>query len=269
MKRIDIQAVLKAKNPALARWVPRFAVRWVERLVCADRLNEILDRYSDRDPIGFIDGALGYIGVTYQVHGAENIPTSQKVLFAANHPLGGVDGMILAAAVDKIRPDVRLIVNDILLNIEPLRPIFVGVNKHGGQDCSFALRMDELYASDSPIINFPAGLCSRRGADGVVSDPSWRKSFVPRSVASGRVVVPTYVRAFNSPWFYRVARWRTKLGIKANLEMILLPRQVFYQKGRTVDIFFGKPIAVDDSRSAAEWCELIRQRTYELWNNRS
>lgn len=269
MKRIDIGGVLRTKNPSLARWVPRFVVRWVERLVCADRLNYILDTYGTRTPIGFIEGALEYIGVDYRVHGAQNVPTDRRVLFASNHPLGGVDGMILAAAVDQIQPNVRLIVNDILMNVEPLGPIFVGVNKHGGQDCSFAARMDALYASDSPIVNFPAGLCSRQGKNGVIADMPWRKSFVVRCMASDRVVVPTYVRAFNSPWFYRIARWRVALGIKANIEMVLLPRQVFYQKGRTVAIFFGAPITLDNSRTATEWCDFIRERSYDLWNSRS
>lgn len=268
MKRIDIGGVLRAKNPSAARWVPRFVVRWVERLVCADRLNYILDNYGTRTPIGFVEGALEYIGVDYRLHGVGNLPPNARVLFASNHPLGGVDGMILAAAVDQIQPNVRLIVNDILLNIEPLRPIFVGVNKHGVQDCSFSQRMDALYASDSPIVNFPAGLCSRRDKNGQITDTPWRKSFVVRCLASNRVVVPTHVHAFNSPWFYRIARWRVQLGIKANIEMILLPRQVFYQKGRTVEIFFGQPITLDNSRTAAEWCDLIRERSYDLWNNR-
>lgn len=265
MNSIDIGRVLREKNPSLARLVPRFLVRWVESLVCARRLNEILERYGKSSPIDFINGALDYIGVNYTVRGAQNIPAEGGVIFVANHPLGGVDGMILAAAIDGVRPGVKLIVNDILLNIEPLRPIFVGVNKHGAQRADFSRLMDELYASDAPIINFPAGFCSRL-QNGVITDTKWRKSFVKRSVETDRVVVPTFVRARNSMFFYRVARLRKMLGIKANLEMALLPRQVFYQKGRQVEIVFGEPVVMDCSLGDEKWCELIREKVYELDN---
>lgn len=269
MERIDIARILKDKNPKAARWVPGFVVRFVEWLICAKQLNRVLETYRDCNPIDFTKGMLATAGVEYRVHGIENVPKDQRLLFASNHPLGGVDGMILAVVVEQIQPNVRLIVNDILLNIEPMRPLFVGVNKHGGQDCSFAQRMDDLYRSSSPIINFPAGLCSRMDREGEITDTPWRKSFVVRCQSSNRVVVPTFVRAFNSPWFYRIARWRVKLGIKVNLEMILLPRQMFYQKGRVVDIFFGTPITLDSSLTPAQWCDLIRTRSYDLWNNRS
>lgn len=264
MKRIDIAKIIKDKSPKLARWTPRFLVKWVEKMVAAERHNEILDLYENRTPIGFIEGALDYIGVTYRVFGQQNIPASGGVLFAANHPLGGVDGMILAAAVEQYRSGVKLIVNDILLNIEPLRPIFVGVNKHGGQANSFVARMDELYKSDSPIINFPAGFCSRLEPNGKVADMEWKKSFVGRCLAVNRVVVPTYVKAANSKRFYRIEKWRMALGLKLNIGMLMLPREVFYQKGKVVEIYFGKPIELDCSKTSAQWCNLIRQAVYEM-----
>lgn len=263
MKTIDIAKVLADKNPKLARWIPRFMVRWVEKFVAADKHNEILALYGSCSPAGFLDGALGYIGVKYEIFGAENIPESGGVLFAANHPLGGVDGMILAAAINPIRAGVKLIVNDILLNVEPLRPIFVGVNKHGSQN-SLGERLDALYASDSPIINFPAGFCSRLGSHGKIEDIAWKKNFVPRCINSGRVVVPTYVKARNSKMFYKIERWRAKLGIKLNIGMLMLPREVFYQKGKTVQIYFGTPIELDFSKTYGEWCDLIRSKVYEM-----
>lgn len=266
MNRIDIGKVLREKTPALARWVPRFLVRWVERLICARKLNEILDLYEKRDPIGFIDGALDYIGVRYELHGTENIPQDGRLLFAANHPLGGVDGMILATGINSVRGGVKLIVNDILLMLEPLRPIFVGVNKHGGQGANFSQMMDELYRSEDPIINFPAGFCSRLASNGRIADIAWRKSFVKRCVESHRVVVPTFVEARNSKFFYRLEKWRTALGIKANLGMVLLPRQVFYQKGKVVRIYFGAPIELDTTHTTQQWCDIIRERVYEFDN---
>lgn len=264
MNRIDIGKILREKNPRFARFVPRFVVRWVENLVAARRHNEILDLYENRTPIGFIEGALDYIGVKYRVYGVENIPRDGRVLFAANHPLGGVDGMILAAAIEPFCPGVKLIVNDILLNIKPLRPIFVGVNKHGGQGEKFAQSMDELYNSDAAIINFPAGMCSRLHKGGQIYDLPWKKSFVQRCINSDRTVVPTYVKARNSKFFYRVERLRVAMGIKLNIGMLLLPREVFFQKGKIVEIYFGAPVTMDCSESGGKWCETIREKVYEM-----
>lgn len=268
MKHLDLEKIIKSKSPKLARFIPRFVVRWMEKLVAADRHNEILDLYGDRTSIGFIDGALEYIGVDYELHSVENLPENSRLVFAANHPLGGVDGMILATAIERIRPDVRLIVNDILLNIEPLRPIFVGINKHGRQGADSARAMDELYASNHPIINFPAGLCSRLIRRGVIDDLPWKRSFVVRSINSDRTVIPTYVDARNSKFFYRFGYIRKKLGIKTNLDMMLLPGEVFHQKGKTVHIYFGQPITLDSNHTPQQWCDLIREKVYQMAKNK-
>lgn len=269
MKHIDIAKIIRNKSPRLARLIPHFVVRWIEKLVAADRHNEILDLYGDRSAIGFVDGALDYIGVKYELHNQKNIPTDSRLLFAANHPLGGVDGMILATAIEGICPGVKLIVNDILLNIEPLRPIFIGINKHGRQAANSARAMDELYASNAPIVNFPAGLCSRLVRRGAVEDLAWKRSFVVRAINSERTIIPTYVEARNSKFFYRFGYIRKKLGIKANLEMMLLPKEVFRQKGKTVHIYFGSPITLDSSHTPQQWCDLIRERVYQLKPNQN
>lgn len=264
VKRIDIAKVIGDKNPALARWTPRFVIKMIEKLVAAKYHNEILERYEHLAPIEFIDSALDYIGVKYELHSVENLPLTGRLLFAANHPLGGVDGMILAAAIEKIRPNVRLIVNDILLNVEPLQSIFVGINKHGRQAADSARKLDELYRSQSPIINFAAGLCSRRVSRTVIEDLRWKPSFVVKCIENERIVIPTYVDARNSKFFYFLGWARKKLGIKTNLEMMLLPREVFFQKGKVIHIYFAQPVMPDRSLSANEWCDLIRERVYQM-----
>ncbi|MFI3288309.1 MAG: 1-acyl-sn-glycerol-3-phosphate acyltransferase [Rikenellaceae bacterium] len=261
-QRIDLAKIIKAKNPKLAKLLPRFVIGWLNSLLKVKRNNHILENFGDFPPIEFIDSTLDYIGVKYEVYGVENIPEGTKILFAANHPLGGIDGMILATAIDKVRPGVKLIVNDILLNLEPLRPIFIGVNKHGAQRGSLSKQFEELYHSDAPIINFAAGLCSRMAKGGEITDTPWKTNFVNRCIATNRTVVPTYVEARNSKFFYRFARFRKKIGIKSNLEMLLLPRQIYYQEGRTVKIYFAEPVTLDNTISARKWCDDIRTRVY-------
>ncbi len=263
METIDIGRLLRAKNPRLARWIPRFVIRWVERLVRLEKINYVLAHYGDQPPLEFIRSTLDYIGVTYTVHGAERIPPGRRVIFASNHPLGGLDGLMLAEAVHPYVKGVRVIVNDLLMNLEPLAPIFVPVNKYGSQSVDYARRMVEMYESDAAVITFPAGLCSRL-VHGQITDVPWRRNFVQKAWESGRQVVPIYIQGRNSMFFYRFERLRRWLGIKLNLGTVLLPKEMFDQRGKHLNIYIGEPIELTQEHTVREWVGIIRERTYAL-----
>lgn len=169
MPKIDVDAVLAAKAPRIARWVPGFVIRWLKRTIHQDEINYILDEYSALPPQQFIQACFKFWGVTYSVEGLENLDPKGRYLFASNHPFGGMDGMMLADELVGYFGDARVIVNDLLMHVEPLRPLWIPVNKHGSQCGEYLRRFDEAFASDCPILTFPAGLCSRR-RQGVVSD---------------------------------------------------------------------------------------------------
>ena len=260
METIDIGRLLRAKNPRLARWIPRFVIRGLERLVRLRRINHVLSHYGAQSPMEFIRSTLEYIGVTYTVHGADRIPKESRVLFASNHPL---DGLMLAEAVNPYVPGVRVIVNDLLMHLEPLAPIFVPVNKYGAQSASYARRLVEMYESDAAVVTFPAGLCSRL-IHGQITDPPWKRNFAQKAWESGRLVIPVYIDGRNSMFFYRFERLRKWLRIRLNLGTVLLPKEMFDQHGKHLDIYIGEPIEVTQEHSAREWAELIRQRAYAL-----
>lgn len=263
METIDIGRLLRNKNPRLARWVPRFVVRWIERLVRLEKINHVLSTYGAQPPMDFIRSTLEYIGVTYTVHGAERIPQGSRVIFASNHPLGGLDGLMLAEAVAPYVPEVKVIVNDLLMNLEPLALIFVPVNKYGAQSTDYARRLVEMYESDAAVITFPAGLCSRL-IRGEITDPPWRRNFAQKAWESGRLVVPVYIEGCNSMFFYRFERLRKALGIKLNLGTVLLPKEMFDQKGKHLDIYIGEPVELTTEHTVKEWVGIIRERAYGL-----
>lgn len=263
METIDIGRLLRSKNPRLAKWIPRFVVRWIERLVRLKKINHVLSHYGEQPPMEFIRSTLDYIGVTYTVHGAANIPPDGRVIFASNHPLGGLDGLMLAEAVTPYVPAVKLIVNDLLMNLEPLAPIFVPVNKYGSQSVEYARRLVEMYESDTAVITFPAGLCSRL-IHGRITDPPWRRNFVQKAWESGRPVVPVYIEGRNSMFFYRFERLRKMLGIKLNLGTIFLPKEMFDQRGKHLDIYIGQPVELTQEHTAREWVGIIRGKAYAL-----
>ena len=103
--------------------------------------------------------------------------------------------------------------------------------------------VDRAFASDLlRVIMFPAGLCSRQLPGGTIADLRWRPTFVNRALRSGRTIVPVRFSGINSPSFYRFARLRQRSGLKLNIEMALLPREVFRHRGSHFEIRIGHPI---------------------------
>lgn len=263
MKSIDIQKLLREKKPGLARWIPPGVVRRIERLVCLPQINHVLGTHGDEAPLDFVRSTLRHIGVSYTLHGAEHIPSGGRAIFAANHPLGGLDGMALAAALAPRVPQVKLVVNDILMALQPLRPIFAPVNKFGVQNPDYARQIQAMYASRAAVITFPAGLCSRL-VGGRVTDLPWHPNFVRKALESNRPVVPVYVSARNSRFFYRLARLRKGLGLKLNIEMLWLPKEMFGQTQKQIDLYLGEPIWITPERSVHEWADLVRRAVYRM-----
>ncbi|GHT30846.1 glycerol acyltransferase [Bacteroidia bacterium] len=270
--QIDIKEVLRKKAPTLARKLPAFVVNYLIRIAHQDEINDILDRYHDKDGVDFMTELIDYFDLNLMLRGEENLPERGRYIFASNHPLGGLDGICLASILgNHYQGKVRVPVNDILLFIPNLRSIFIPVNKHGRQARETAVVTEEAYASDNQIVTFPAGLCSRiRG--GKIIDLDWKKSFIQKAVEYKRSIVPVYFNGRNSKFFYRLANLRKSLGIKANIEMLYLVDELFKSKHSTYTITFGKPVSwttFERSRSRLEWVEWMRQKTYDLKDNES
>lgn len=266
---INVGEVLRQRIPRYWRFIPRGLVRWLERTVCQDELNRLLrDNFPRRDA-DFCRGVLDDLGVTVNFHNLDNLPPKEltRVLFVSNHPLGGLDGMAL---IDFVRTYYgvapRFIVNDLLNAVEPLSDTFIPVNKHGAQSREAIRRLDEAFASDAPLLMFPAGLVSRRGKKGVVADLEWQKMFVAKARQYGRDIIPLHFYGENSSFFYKFAKFRRRIGLKFNIEMIYLPREVFRSKGKTFDVVVGKPIphASLDDMPPARKAQQIRQMVYDL-----
>ncbi len=263
MDTIDLSKILAAKNPRLARWTPKWFVRWLERVICVPKINYLLTNFGHMQPLDFIHASLDYIKVSYKIHLKGNIDPNKRYIFVSNHPLGGLDGLVLSLAVSEMAPKgFKFVVNDLLMKVEPLAPIFVPVNKHGRQSTSYAQSHKEMYEGEGQVVSFPAGFCSRL-IDGKVQDVPWRATYIQKAQETDREIVPIFTSALNSKKFYRIAAWRKKLGIKANLEMILLPREMF-RPHQHLDIVIGDSITLDKSLTTKQWNQKIREACYSL-----
>lgn len=263
---IDVENVLYSKNPALKKVVPKFIMNYLKRIVHQDDINEFLREGSHLRDADMVGAFLSKFEIKFKVSGTENIPEKGRCIFVSNHPLGGLDGLVFIYELSKHFPDIKFPVNDILTNIENLSGILLPVNKHGSQGKEAARMIEAAYSSDSQILYFPAGLCSRKKR-GVIKDLTWHKSFISKAIQHKRDVVPAYFSGRNSNFFYNLANIRKFLGIKGNIEMLYLADEMFKQKGKEISLTFGKPIpwqTFDKSKSAPEWADWVKSKSYEL-----
>lgn len=264
---IYLKEVFKSKNPALARWIPGFVYSWLNRIICIDDINDFIRKHGDRKGIDFADAIVEYLNLTFQTEGITNLPSPQgRYIFVSNHPLGGPDGIALISFLGKYYPDLKFPVNDILLNLKNLNNIFLPVNKHGGMSREAVKAIASAYTSDNQIIMFPAGLCSRK-IKGKVEDLEWQKNFIVEAVKHQRDIVPIYISGQNSNFFYNLSNFRKRIGLKANIEMLWLPKEAFKKKNETLTLKIGKPISwqsFDKSKKPKEWAKEVREILYRL-----
>jgi Putative hemolysin len=268
-KTIDIDKVLRDKMGRKARFVPRFVVSWLKRIIHQDELNEFF--WQSRDLVGtpWLEATLERLDTHVELIGEENLPDKNDgrlYTFVSNHPLGGEDGVALGAIIGRHYDDrFRYLVNDLLMNLPGLAPLCIPINKTGKQSRDFPRMVEEGFKSDNHMVMFPAGLCSRRHK-GVIRDLEWKKTFITKSVEYQRDVVPIHFGGRNSDRFYRLANFSDKC-LPFNLAMIYLADEMFKNTHQTFRVAVGKPIpwqTFDKSKKPIEWAQWVKYRVYEL-----
>ena len=263
-KFIDIEKVLREKAYKLYKWLPGFAIRWLKKKLHEQEINDAMWQLRDERGLEFNTKGLDLLGAKVVSVHAENVPVDRNVTIAANHPLGGLDGMALIKAVGQIRPDVHFFVNDILKNITNYGDVFIAVNKLGAASARSLRTMEDIFRQGGAVLIFPAGLVSRK-QNGKVRDLSWKKSFVTQAIDHKREIVPTFIEGENSKFFYNFAQWRKRIGIKANIEMLFLPDEMFRANKKEIRIHFGKPFSYqvfDASKSHKQWADKVYEFIY-------
>ena len=263
-KFIDVKKVIGEKAPKLKKWMPKFVLVWLKHKLHEDEINKLMHELKDEYGLAFNKKGLEKFGAKIEAVHTHHIPKTGGIIIAANHPLGGLDGMALIKAVGDIRPDVRFVVNDVLDNLKNYGDVFVGVNKVSSTSAKSLRAMENVLESKDAVIFFPAGLVSRKQKGGI-KDLVWKKSFVTQAIDHHRHIVPVFIEGKNSKFFYRFANFRKRIGIKANIEMLFLPDEMFKQKGQTIKIHFGKPFnasILGASRSHRAWAAFIKQYVY-------
>ena len=265
---VNIKKILKSKGPTISKWIPDFTIKYLRKIIHEDEVNSYLNDFKSLSSIDFARATLKRMNISYRAEGLDKLDVNGRYIFASNHPFGGLDGMMIADVIEAQLGDVKIVVNDILMNLTPLRDIFIPINKHGKQDVKNATLYNNTFDSNTPIITFPAGLCSRR-IKGVICDSEWKHSFIKKAIQTQRDIIPVYFEGELSNFFYKIHELRTKFGIKANIEMLYLVDEMFKQSGSSFVIQIGNPIPWQELRngeSHKKWANKIKDISYSLKN---
>jgi len=270
-KLLDIEA--KIQNP-LFRAGYRI-VKWpVEALLGineVNRLNRVYLERRDREyaDLNFFDSALKTLDVSYEVdpEDLKRIPSSGPVICVANHPYGGVDGIIMGSLLASARPDAKLLVNFMLSAFADIRDWTIEVNPFGSRKAAIMntgpLKATLKWLQDGHCLGtFPAGVVSHfQLKQRIVTDPPWKRSQGSIIQKSGATVVPIYFEGRNSLLFQTLGL------VHPRLRTIALIRQLVNKQGQTFKVRIGKPISpkrLERFDSSESLTQFVRANTYIL-----
>lgn len=224
---ISVERSFYEKFPRLAdgqaRSLAQPVIGLLRRIACEERINAFLADTAPLTGFAFIERVLEHLKISYSVANTdrENIPVEGRVVIVANHPLGALDALALMHLVGSVRRDVKVLANDVLMQIAPLAPlllplpVFGGASPLGGARAAYrALERDEA------IIVFPSGQVSRMRPQGV-RDLGWSSGFARLALKTAAPVLPVHITAHNSPMFYGVSM------LARPLASLLLAREMF------------------------------------------
>lgn len=274
--QFDLRAIIREKAPKAH--VPGFLIRYLERIVHVKQMNAFLRKYPDLEGYAFIRRVLDEeLCCTASIEGVENIPTDGKpVIFVSNHPLGGLDGMIIAQMIHESRKEKRelkVIVNELLMFIKPIAGLWAPVNKTGSLSKEQVLQQQAMWESETDVLTFPAGACSRLQRINhawSIQDLEWQKNCIQRAREYQRDIVPIYFEGKNSRFFYALAYIRKLLRIPFNIEMLYLVDEMYGAQGKHFRVHVLPPIpytTFDNSKTPKQWAQYVKSIVYASNNS--
>lgn len=233
-------------------------------------INRVYNKHKNKEKLHFLNSLLTEFEIEFEIpeEDLKRIPKTGSFITVSNHPLGGIDGILLLKLLLNSRADFKIIGNFLLHKIDPLKPYVMPVNpfeNHKDAKSSVAGIKNALQhlSEGYPLGIFPAGEVSTYKDGKLMVDKPWEEGAV-KLIKKARVpVVPIYFHAKNSKLFYVLSR------ISDTLRTAKLPSELLSQKNRVIKVRVGKPISVADQNQYEEitaFYDFIRKKTYMLAN---
>ncbi|MDA9253962.1 lysophospholipid acyltransferase family protein [Flavobacteriaceae bacterium] len=246
-------------------------VGWILlRLLRISKVSKIYQKHKDKKDLPFLNGILDEFQIEFEIpeEDLKRIPKSGAFITVSNHPLGGIDGILLLKLLLEHRPDYKIIANFLLHRIAPLKPYVMPVNpfeNHKDAKSSLlGLKSSLQHLQDGrPLGIFPAGEVSTYRDGKLMVDKPWELGAVKLIKKAEVPVIPIYFHAKNSWLFYILSK------ISDTFRTAKLPSELLSQKNRVIKVRIGKPISVKDQQEYKDinsFYEYLRKKTYMLAN---
>lgn len=238
---INAEKILQEVYPDFAEGKNRnFALKLLKTLIHEEDFNQFISTHQHLRGFAFLDKLLQYFEFSYQVNSESynNIPADGRLLIVANHPIGTLDGLALVKLIKSVRPDVRIVANQVLQHMEPLQSIFLPIDIMSGKKAykqAYQAMLDALEM-DEAVIVFPAGEVSRLSPKGV-RDGEWQTGFIKLAKKTKCPILPIHIQAYNSLMFYSASMVYKPLGT------MLLVNEMFNKKQQALKFSVGAPIS--------------------------
>ena len=234
------------------------------------KLNKFYDSNKHLKDVEFLNAIIDNLQIKFEIpeEDLKRLPKEGAYITISNHPLGGIDGVLLLKLMLEREPNFKIIANFLLHRIEPLKKYILPVNpfeNHKDAKSSvIGIKETLRHLSDGkPLGMFPAGEVSTYKDGKLMVDKAWEEGAIKVIRKAQVPVVPIYFHAKNSWLFYLLSKFNE------TLRTAKLPSEVFSQKHRVIKVRIGKPISVNEQNehlTIEEYSEFLRRKTYMLAN---
>ncbi len=271
MGLVTAKEVANAINLSKYGFIGTFLGWLLMKLLKISTINKVYNKHKHLKEVPFLNGLLDEFEIKFEIpeEDLKRLPKDGAYITISNHPLGGIDGILLLKLMLEQRKDFKIIANFLLQRIEPLKPFIMPVNPfedHKDAKSSLAGFKNSIMhlRNGHPLGVFPAGEVSTYRDGKLVVDKPWEESAMKLIQRAKVPVVPIYFHAKNSSLFYKLSK------ISDIFRTAKIPSEVLTQKRRVIKVRIGKPISIKDQEehsTLATFTEFLRKKTYMLSNS--
>jgi putative hemolysin len=270
MENLNPREILDARNHKLWSCAPgcvkQMVVHFINWLFRIELYNEFVAHHGHKSGFELIDVIFSHFNVTYRTDedSKRMIPKSGRLVCVANHPLGGMDGLALLRVIGKIRPDVKIVANELLLYFDGLTDLLLPVDIYSHKPQKGHIKaISEALENDCVVIFFPAAKVARLTIKGIM-DKKWNKGAAMFARQHQAPILPIFVGGRNSFLFYFISL------LSVPLSMLLLPQELLSRQGKFFEIIIGEIHPADKSdctnANTSEYISQLRDYVFSLKN---